>query len=341
MHFGASTSFWLLFLLPFLGVFFIWAAARKRRGLVAFVGRELAAKLTQNVSRPRQRAKYVLLVVGAFFLVLALTAPRFGTRLAMAQRRGVDVMVLLDLSRSMLAEDLKPSRLERAKYQIGRLIDRMRGDRLGLVVFAGQAFVQCPLTLDYGAVQMFLDVVGTDTVPVQGTAVADAIAVAAECFDEGDRQHKVMVLFTDGEDHTGDPLAEAERVAEEGVRIFAVGLGTPDGELIPEPESGGALSYHKDRQGQYVKTRLDEEPLSQVALAANGAYFRSSLQGGELDAIYDEIARMDQKEFGAARFTQYEERFQIPLFVALVCFLAEAWLVDRRRGEEEWRGRFA
>ena len=341
MHFGAPLHFWLLLLLPLLAVFFSWAIVRKRRSLEAFASAALMAKLTQNVSHRRQYAKYILLLMGVLSLIVALTGPQFGTKLSMAKRRGVDVVVLLDVSRSMLAEDVKPSRLERAKYQIGQLLDRLRGDRVGLVVFAGQAFVQCPLTLDYGAVQMFLDIVDTSAIPVQGTAIGEAIELGARSFEEGDQQYKVVILFTDGEDHLGNPLQAAEQAAESGVRIFAVGLGTAGGELIPDEDTGGGLNYHKDRQGQYVKTRLDEEALKQIALATDGDYFRSSLGGAELDVINDQIAQMDQKEFGAARFTQYEERFQIPLLLSLICFLAEAWVVDRRRQQEGWRGRFA
>ena len=148
-------------------------------------------------------------------------------------------------------------------------------------------------------------------------------------------------MFTDGEDHLGNPLQAAEKAAEEGVRILAVGLGTQGGELIPVAEEGEGLNYHKDRQGQYVKTRLDEETIRQIVLITNGNYYRSSLQGNDLDEIGEYIALMDQKEFGGARFTQYEERFQVPLFLALVCFIAEAWIINRRRHQEEWRGRFA
>ena len=341
MRFAHPLHFWLLFLLPFLGAFFLWAIVRKRRAMQLFARADLLDKLTQNVSRERQYLKYILLLGGTLFLILALTGPQFGAKLALAQRQGVDAMVLLDVSRSMLAQDVKPSRLASAKYQIGQLLDRLRGDRLGLVIFAGQAFVQCPLTLDYGAVQMFLDIVDTESIPMQGTAIAAAIDLARRSFEQDSEGHKVMVIFTDGEDHLGDPLAAAGKAADEGVRIFAVGLGTPDGELIPGSDSNGGTTYHKDRQGQYVKTRLDEQTLREIALATDGDYYRSSLGGGELDAIYEQIAGMDQKELGTTRFTQYEERFQIPLLLALLCFIVEAWLTDRRKEREEWRGRFA
>ena len=340
MRFGAPLNFWLMLLLPLLGIFLAWALIAKRRALMRFAQLEMMEKLIENASSGRQYWKSALLLVGTLLLIAALAGPQFGAKLAMAQRKGVDVVIVLDVSRSMLAEDVKPSRLERAKHQIGELIERMEGDRVGLVLFAGQAFVQCPLTLDYGAIRMFLEIIHAGSIPVQGTAIGDAVRVASRCFDEGDRQHKVIVLFTDGEDHVGEPVEAATAAAEEGVRIFAVGLGTQSGELIPEQEEGG-LSFHKDRQGNYVKTRLDEGTLEQMVLATDGDYFHSSLGGGELDVLYEQVAQMDQKEFGSTRFTQYEERFQIPLLLALSCFFAEALLGDGRTREKEWRGRFA
>ncbi len=341
MRFGQVSHFWLLFLLPFLSAFILWAIVRKRRSMALFAQAGLLQKLTQNVSQERQHLKYILSLGGILFLVLAMTGPQFGAKLAMAQRKGVDVMVLLDVSRSMLAEDDKPNRLAHAKYQIGQLLDRMEGDRMGLVIFAGQAFVQCPLTLDYGALDMFLDIANTESIAMQGTAIAAAIDLGRRSFKDDSEGHKVMVIFTDGEEHQGDPLAAAEETADEGVRIITVGLGTQEGELIPHRDAQGAVNYHKDRRDQYVKTRLDERMLKDIALATEGDYYRSTRSGGELDAIYEQITGMEQKEIGTTRFTQYEERFQIPLLLALICFIAEAWLSDRRKAGEEWRGRFA
>jgi Ca-activated chloride channel family protein len=340
MRFTDPYNFWLLLLLPCMAAFFAWAIMARRRALLNFVRQPLAAKLTRDLSRGRQYGKYVLLGVGTLLLVLALSGPQFGTKLEMATRKGIDVMLVLDVSRSMLAQDLNPSRLEHAKQQIRELLDELQGDRVGLVVFAGQAFVQCPLTLDYGAVEMFLNVLDVGMIPVQGTAIGDALRLATRCFDEGDSQHKVVVLFTDGEDHISEPLAAAEAAAEQGVKLFAIGLGTTDGELIPEQQEGGGLSYHKDQQGNYVKTRLDETALRAMALATDGDYFHSSLAGGELRVIGERIAQMDQKEFASTRFTQYEERFQIPLLLALLFFFAEAFLGENRVRRGEWKGRF-
>ena len=341
MRFGTPINFWLLLLLPLLAGFLVWATIAKRRALMRFARLAMVERLTWNVSRGRQYGKGFLLLVGVLFVALALTGPQFGAKLAMAQRKGVDVVVALDLSRSMLAEDVRPNRLERAKYQIRELLEVLEGDRVGLVVFAGQAFVQCPLTLDYGAIDMFLDIIDAGAIPVQGTAIGDAVRVASRCFDEEDRKHKVIVLFTDGEDHVGEPVEAAEAAAGEGVRLFAVGMGTQTGELIPVRDEKGGVDFHRNRQGGPVKTRLDEEVLKQMVLATDGDYFRSSLGSGELESIKEQIAGMDQKEFGSTRFTQYEERFQMPLLLALICLFVEAFLGDGKSRQREWKGRFA
>lgn len=338
MRFGVPDNFWLLLLVPALALFLVWALIRKRRTLARFAHQTMVPRLLDYQSPGWQYARYLLLLAGVFLLVLALTGPQFGAKTEVSKRRGVDVMVALDVSRSMLAGDVKPSRLERAQHQIAELLDQLEGDRVGLVIFAGHAFVQCPLTVDYGALRMFLDLADTGTVPVQGTALADAIALAARCLPESEAQDKAIVLFTDGENHLGDPVSAAKEAAAKGIRIFAVGVGSPGGELIPDLKTGG---YHQDEQGNYVKSRLDEQTLQQVAQASGGAYFRSTLGGGEVGQLRDYLSQMDQREFGATRFTRYEERFQFCLLPALLCFLAEACLPEGRRRRGEWRGRFA
>ena len=340
MRFAHPDWLWLLALMPLLAVFALWALAARRRAVRRFAGPTLASRLTESVSRGRQSAKYALFVTGLFFGLWALAGPQFGARLEMAERRGVDVVVCLDVSRSMLAQDIRPSRLERARHQIGELLDRLEGDRVGLVLFAGKAFVQCPLTLDYGAVRMLLTTVDAGSIPSQGTALADAVALARTCFEEGDRQYKAIVLLSDGEELTGDAVRAAEAAGAEGVRLFAIGVGTPEGELIPVQGKEG-VDYHKDAAGQYVKTRLGERVLRDMALAANGAYLRGTLAGKEINAIQDAIANMEQKDVGSERVTRYEERYQIPLALAILCLAAEFLLSDRVQRRREWQGRFA
>lgn len=342
MRFAAPENAWLLLLVPLAALFAAWAARARRRDLARFAHEAVAERLTRTVSRPRQHLKAGLVVAGILLAAIALTGPQFGVKLEMAQRRGVDVVFVLDMSRSMLAEDVRPSRLERARHAVGELLDALEGDRVGLVVYAADAFVQCPLTLDRGALRMLLHTVQTGDLPTQGTSLARALQAAGRSFEADDRQHKVVVVFSDGEAHTGDAAEAAEALAGEGVVVYCVGMGTPEGDLIPvRAGAGEAVEYHKDRSGNYVKSRLDESALRQVAAAGEGAYWRSSLAGRELEDLAGRISGMEEKELGAERFTHFEERYQIPLAAALLCFLAECLLTDRARGRREWRGRFA
>lgn len=342
MRFASPDIAWLLLVVPILGLFLLWSLRQRRRDLERFAAPEVTARLTWTVRHGRQHAKSVLILAGMLFLLLALVGPQFGVRLEMAQRRGVDVMVVLDLSRSMLAEDVRPNRLERARHAIGDLLSQLEGDRAGLVVFAANAFVQCPLTLDHGAMRMLLSALQAGDIPSQGTSLERALQTAARSFKKDDRQHKVVVVFSDGEAHAGDASAAAALLAEQGARVYCVGMGTEDGDLIPlRADDGTRLEYHKDRDGNYVKSRLDETALRGVAAAGEGAYWRSSLGGKELQELVDRIAGLEEKELGAERFTRYEDRFQWPLLASLCCFLAEMILSERGRRRGEWMGRFA
>lgn len=342
MRFASPDTAWLLLLVPVLALFVWRAALQRRRDLRRFAWTEVIARLTRTVRPGRAQLKSALFVTGCLFLLIALTGPQFGVRLEMAQRRGVDVMILLDVSRSMLAEDVRPSRLQRARHAIGELLDSLEGDRVGLVVFAGTAFVQCPLTLDHGALRMLLAGVDGLSIPSQGTSLERALDTAGRSFREDDQQHKVVVVFSDGEAHAGDAPAAAAQLASQGARVYCVGMGTTDGDLIPlRADDGTRLEYHKDRQGNYVKSRLDEAALRDVAAAGEGAYWRATLSGAEVTELTDRVAGLEEKDLGAERFTRYEDRFQWPLLVSLFCFVADLALSERSRSRREWQGRFA
>jgi Ca-activated chloride channel family protein len=285
--------------------------------------------------------KVFLLLVSVFFLILTFARPQFGERLQIMKRRGIDLLIALDTSLSMLAEDIKPNRLERAKHEIANLIERLRGDRVGLLAFAGDSFVQCPLTTDYGAAKMFLDAMDTDMIPEPGTAIGTAIEKALEAFVKQERKYKVLLLLTDGEDHVSDPIGSAKKAAEEGVRIYTIGLGTRKGEPIPIRDARGNVEeYKRDRKGEVVMTKLDEATLQKVALLTDGKYYRSTMGEGELEKIYEDISKLEKKEFEAKEFTQYEDRFQYFLIFAIVLLSVEALLTDRRKVKKTWEGRF-
>ena len=332
---------YLLSIIPILIIFY-WLVFRwKRKALSRFGNLELVQKLMQHFSRGRQVLKVAMIILTVLFLILALARPQLGTKLEQVKREGVDIFVAIDVSLSMKAEDIKPNRLEKAKHMVSKFIDLLQGDRIGLIAFAGEAFVQCPLTLDYGAAKIFLDIIDTDLIPTPGTAIGSAIMKAVETFEDRDRKHKVLILITDGEDHEGEPLKAAEVAEKQGVVIYTVGIGSPSGVPIPlHSESGRVIGFKKDRNGQVVTSKLDEVTLQKIALQTGGKYYRATGSESELNKIYDEISKMEKKELASMKFSQYEDRFQIFVFMAIFLLVLEILLPERKRVKEEWKGRF-
>lgn len=338
LRFGNPYLLHLLWLLPILILFYVYAFKIKRRALSRFGNPELLKKLTRNTSRKRQITKIGLILLALCFIILALSRPQIGTKVETVKREGIDILVAIDVSNSMLARDIQPSRLEKAKHEVESLINRLKGDRIGLVAFAGVPFVQCPLTLDYGAANIFLDIMEPDLIPTPGTAIGSAIQKGIETFDQKERKHKVMILITDGEDHKGDALEMAKQAEKEGIKIYCVGIGSPKGEPIPASE--GNSGFKKDRQGQVVISKLDEMTLEKIALQTGGKYFRATGGESELDRIYDDISKMEKKELGSLKYSQFEDRFQYLVIIALILLSIEFGLPERVRVKREWRGRF-
>jgi Ca-activated chloride channel family protein len=339
MRFGDPESFWFLLVVPILLLLYVWSFRKRKAAIRQFGTEAMMAKLTSATSWTRQTGKAVMLLTAFLFLVVALVQPRFGTRLELVTRRGVDIIVALDTSLSMMAEDIPPNRLLRARLEIESLINRLDGDRIGLVAFSGQSFVLCPLTLDYGAAKLFLDSIDTGLIATQGTAIAQAVRTATDAFGSEEKKYKALVLITDGEDHIGEALDAARQAAEAGVRIFAVGIGTQEGELIPVKKDG-VTEFLRDRDGKIVKTRLDEAPLGEMARETNGGYVRSQRGRVGLDEIYAQISEMEKRELGSRKLSQFKHRYQWPLAIALVLVILESLMSDRRRRSEEWQGRF-
>ncbi len=339
MRFGNPELFLMWLLLPVIIAFFIWSYQRRKAALARFASLHLIRKLTPYSDVSRQVIKWAFFCGFFFFLVLALVRPRFGVKMEIVQRKGIDIIVALDISQSMLAEDITPNRLERAKHEIGKLIDLLRGDRIGIVVFAGESFVQCPLTLDYGAAKMFLNAVNTGWVERQGTALAEAINKSVIAFRSRTRKHKVLVLISDGEDWEGDAVTAAKKAADEGIIIYTIGVGSESGVPIPLKGGGEEVVYKKDNSGNLVMTKLNPIILEKIAIEGKGAYFHagSSL---ELSRIIGKIASMEKKDFGTSRIAAYEERYQVPLALALLLLLIEFFIPDRIRRRQEWKGRF-
>ena len=340
-RFGFEHLLILYLLVPLLGLFFWYAFRQRKNALERFGQLQLVQKLAQTVSRRGQRCKAILTLAAVALLVTALARPQFGTRLETVRREGQDIVVALDLSLSMLAEDIAPNRLQKAKHAIGSLINRLEGDRIGLVAFAGEAFIQCPLTLDYGAASMFLNSMGPDLVPVPGTAIGEAIGRSLSAFVSDEAKHKVLILITDGEDHPGDPLEAAQQASDQGVVIFTVGIGSPQGVPIPIfNQRGQRTGFKLDSNREVVLTRLDEQTLQQIASATGGRYFRATPGEDELDQIVEEVASMDKKELAAQDIAQYEEQFQAFVALALLLLGFEVFIPERRKRQGVWKGRF-
>jgi len=313
-------------------VFFILAGISKRKRIEKFGDSALMEKLSSSKSLVKERIRKVLIVIVLSFLIVALARPQIGSRLTMTKRYGVDIMIAIDTSSSMLAQDIKPSRIEKAKLEISSLIDKLKGDRVGILTFAGDSFMQCPLTLDYSAAKMFLNIIEPGMMPKPGTAIGDAIKVATKSFTKKERKHKVLVLITDGEDHNTNPAEAASEAKKEGVMIYTIGIGTRKGEPIPIMDSSGRISgYKKDKSGEVVMTKLDEEMLQKIALITDGKYYHATAGEFELDKIYGEIDKMDKKELSSRLFTQYEDRFQYFLGIAFILLCIEFMVGDRKK----------
>lgn len=326
----------LFWVIPLLVLFYLWAFRRKRRTLEVFADAHLVPHITPTVSFLRQKLKAFLTVLAVLCLIFALIGPKWGYRWQEAKRRGIDIMVAIDTSKSMLTQDVKPDRLARAKLAVKDLLNLLTGDRIGLIAFSGSAFVQCPLTLDYGAFSLSLNRIDTNIIPRGGTNLASAITTAMEAFVTQGKKHKALIIITDGESHEGDPEETAKKAAEAGIRIFCVGIGTKEGELITITDEGGNRTFLKDRQGQVVKSKLDEVTLQKIALTTGGSYVKASGAEFGLDIIYQEkIARMEKQELESRLQKRYEERFQIPLIIAFVLIVAETFINNRKNRSQE------
>jgi len=342
MVWRAPQLLWLLVLVPAAAAFFIWALRRRREALRRFAEARLLPALTPDLDERRQRWRALLLIAALALLLLALAGPKWGFHWEEVHREGVDIVVALDTSRSMLAEDVKPNRLARAKLAIEDLVKRLRGDRIGLVAFAGSAFVQCPLTLDYEAFAESLHAVNVGIIPKGGTALTEAIRTGLEAFEGRQGRHEALILITDGEDHEGHVDDAAKEAADRGVKIYTVGIGTAEGDLIPLTVDG-QQNFLKDRRGQVVKSRLDEETLQKIATTTGGAFVHATSGDFGLDTVYDDfIGKMEKRELTSTMERRYEERFQLPLLLALVLIALEPLIGDRRRLARatlgRWRG---
>jgi Ca-activated chloride channel homolog len=335
MHFARSEYLSLLWTIPILCLFLIGSFRARRKRLSRLISPRLSPQLIKEFSRSKAIVKAFLVVEFFTFGILALARPQWGARLETVRRQGVDIVAALDTSYSMYAEDVAPNRLANAKVQIHTLLQRLEGDRIGLVDFAGTAEVLCPLTLDYGAAALFVDTASPGILPDPGTSLAAAIKTATSAFIAKERKYKVLILFTDGEDLQGQVDRAAESAKEAGVIIYTVGIGTPQGKPVPIRDGkGDIVEYRKDPEGQVVVSRLDERSLAEIAAKTGGRYFRATTSESGMEALYDDISGLEKKELESRLFQNYEDQFQYPLAVAILCLIADIVLSERRKPRE-------
>jgi len=282
-------------------------------------------------SKSRENLKFLLISLCITNMIIGISNPQIGTKMEEVKREGVDLMIALDLSNSMLAEDIKPNRLERARQAISRLIDKLEGDRIGLIVFAGDAYVQLPITTDYSAAKLFLSTVNTNIVPSQGTAIGKAIDLSIRSFDMENGQNKAIIIITDGENHEDDALEQAKLVNEKGVFVHTLGMGLSKGGPIPiYNKYKNNTGYRKDKEGNTIISKLNEQMLQEIASAGNGTYVRANNTQAGLSTLFSEINKMEKKEIGSMVFTDYKDRFQLFLFIALLLLFFDLILLSRK-----------
>jgi Ca-activated chloride channel family protein len=263
-------------------------------------------------------------------VIIGIVNPQSGTKLEEVKRKGADLMICLDVSNSMKAEDLKPNRLEKAKQSISKLVDKLEGDRIGIIVFGGEAYVQLPITTDYAAAKLFLESINTEMIPTQGTAIGAAIDLAVESFGKDEGKNKAILIITDGENHEDNAVKAAESAAEKGITIHAIGMGSVDGAPIPIYKNNVREGFRKDKEGNTVITKLDEKTLQEIATAGNGIFVRATNADAGLNYVLDAIGKLEKKEFESKMYSDYEDRFQWFIAAAFILLLIETFLTERK-----------
>jgi Ca-activated chloride channel family protein len=327
-RFANPEYLYFLIVIPILFGLYLISSYIKKRRLAEFGNFELIRQLMPGVSFRRGWIKLIFVLTALTFIVFGLAGPQFGSKLTESKRKGIELIIALDVSNSMMAQDIQPNRLERAKQAISRLVDQLSNDRVGLIVFAGDAYVQLPVTNDYTSAKMFLSSIGTGMVPKQGTAIGSAINLAASSFSPQEETSKVIIVISDGENHEDDPIEAAKRAAEKGIVIHSIGIGSPQG--APIPTGAGRQDFLKDRDENVVVTRLDEDILSKVAITGGGKYIRATNTQIGLIPLFEEINRMERAEFNEKVYSEYNDQFQYLFGIALFLLVFDLLILERR-----------
>ena len=332
MYFGKPEFLYGLILLPIMILLLSLAAFQRRRAMAQLGDPTLLARLSANVNWEGRRWRVVLWFVALLFIIIALARPQWGSEIDVVEQQGIEIMLALDISQSMLVEDIKPNRLSRAKLEIVDLMSRLEGNEIGLVLFSGDSFIQFPLTFDFGTARSFLENAQPGMISRPGTAIGDAIDTAVRGFNEQRASQRVIIIMTDGENHEPGTLEAAQRAAEEGIIIYTIGFGSVNGEPVPRFNDQGILiGFKKDANGQTIFSKLDEATLQQVSLATNGRYYRSTAGGREIDALVDELQQLEKTQLESRFETRRVERYQGFLAVALIALVLAEMIPDRTR----------
>ncbi|HEX8514910.1 MAG TPA: VWA domain-containing protein [Bacteroidia bacterium] len=308
-----------------------WFTARwKKKALKNYGELTVIKQLFPDLSKTKQAWKFIFLNIAFVLLVIGMINPQIGTHLEEVKRKGADIMICLDVSNSMRAEDLLPNRLDRSKLAIAKLVDKLEGDRIGIIVFGGEAYVQLPITTDYAAAKLFLHSISTDMIPTQGTDIEKAINLAVESFGKDEGKNKAVVIITDGENHDQDALDAAEAAAAKGISIHTIGMGSENGAPIPVYKGNVQDGFRKDKEGNTIITKLNEQVLKEIAASGNGVYVRATNSDAGLNSVLSEIDKLEKKQFDSKMYSDYEDRFQWFIAGALLFLLAEILLSERK-----------
>lgn len=318
-----------LLVIPALIAFFWYSRIQRKKALALFGQKEIMSVLMPNVSSTRPVLKVIVLMFALASIIIGLARPQFGSKLRTEKRKGIELIIALDVSNSMMAEDIQPNRLERAKRAISQLVDKLSNDKIGLIVFAGEAYTQLPITADYVSAKLFLNSISPNIVPTQGTAIGAAIELGVKSFTPQFVGSKAMIIITDGENHEDDPIGAAKTATEQGIVIYTIGMGSPQGGPIPD-FSNGTKTYRKDRQGNTIVTKLDEGMLQKIAEAGKGAYVRANNAQIGLNNLFDEVNKMEKSELETQTYADYDDKFQYFIGLGLFLIMLDFLILDRR-----------
>jgi Ca-activated chloride channel homolog len=319
-----------LILIPLFILLYGLTIRWRKRTMKLYGEPEVIKRLIPHISTNKRLAKFILFLVAFGLLIIGIVNPQIGTRLENVKRSGADLMICLDVSNSMRATDLSPNRLEKAKMAISKLIDRLSGDRIGIIIFAGEAYVQLPITTDYASSKLFLESITPDMITTQGTNIGAAIDLSMESFGKDEGKNKAIIIITDGEDNESAGITAAQRAADKGVSIFTIGMGSADGAPIPVYSGGVREGYKKDKEGNTIVTRLNQQILQDIASAGSGIFVRATNADAGLTNVLNEIDKLEKKQFESKMYSDYEDQFQVFIFIAFLFLLVEVFITERK-----------